>query len=119
MEQVIVNLDDVRIGNAVVHGKEMLESYRNLRKAEIIEVVNALPPHDLIDLLLYVSEVTASGLPMDTDAQATAMTLHMCARHFIYEPSAYHEEGMLDQRLPIFRTMAAAYAIALVGKQVG
>ena len=112
--QKVQNIDEKRVETAIQRGLTQLAGYAGMSKDEITVRVASLSTPDLIDLMLFTTKATAMNLPEESEAADTAFLLHMAARYFIYEPSAYDDSENISERLPIFRMVTAQYVDAIV-----
>ena len=108
-----VNIDETRVENASNHGLMMMEDFWNLSREMIATKVAELTTPDLIDLMLFITEMMANSLPEGSDEQRKALLMHMAARHFIYDPSVFDDCEGLEARLPIFRNVTTAFVSTL------
>ena len=112
--QAIQNVDDRRVESAVQRGLTLIEEFMGMSRNEIASRVDSLTTPDLIDLMLFATEATVRNLPEESEARDRAVVLHMAARYFIYEPSAFDDVDKITQRLPAFQTATAQYVDAIV-----
>lgn len=108
-----VDMDEKRVENAALHGLSMMDDFWKLSKDAIAAKVADLTTPDLIDLMLFITEMAADNAPDNSDEQRKAIFMHVTARHFIYEPSAFDDFESLDARLPLFRAVTTEYLFPL------
>ena len=108
-----MDIDEKRVENAVLHGLSMMDDFWKLSKEEIAAKVADLTTPDLIDLMLFITEMTVDNQTENSDEQRRALFMHMTARHFIYEPSAFDDCDGLEERLPLFRAVTTEYLFPL------
>lgn len=108
-----VDIDEKRVESAVLHGLSMMDGFWKLSKVEIAAKVADLTTPDLIDLMLFVTEMAMTNQPENSEEQHRALFMHMTARHFIYEPSAFDDCDGLEERLPLFRAVTTEYLFPL------
>ena len=108
-----VDIDEKRVERAIFHGLSMMEGFWKLNMAEIAAKVADLTTPDLIDLMLFITIMTVVNLPDNSEEQHKALIMHMTARHFIYEPSAFDDCDGLEERLPLFRAVTTEYLFPL------
>lgn len=113
-----VDLDEKRVENAALHGISMMDDFWKLSKAEIAAKVANLTTPDLIDLMLFITQMAADNQPDNSDEQRKAIFMHMTARHFIYEPSAFDDCALLEPRLPLFRAVTTDYLFPLANASI-
>ena len=113
MTMKTVDIDEKRIENAVLHGLSLMDGFWKLSRDEIAAKVADLTTPDLIDLMLFITEMTVDNQPANSDDQRKALFIHMTARHFIYEPSAFDDCDGLEERLPLFRAVTTDYLFPL------
>lgn len=108
-----VDIDEKRVERAIYHGLSMMDGFWKLNMAEIAAKVADLTTPDLIDLMLFITKMTVDNQPNNSDEQHKALFMHMTARHFIYEPSAFDDCDLLEERLSLFRAVTTEFLFPL------
>ena len=72
-----VDLDEKRVENAALHGISMMDDFWKLSKAEIAAKVANLTTPDLIDLMLFITQMAADNQPDNSDEQRKAIFMHI------------------------------------------